>query len=346
LKKFGYYLLKCWVSVGLFWYYRKIQGVGQEQVPKSGPILLLSNHQNALLDVLLIATQCGRKPWFLARSDVFKSPWVRPLFAFLQMLPIYRIRDGRDTLHKNAAIFEECGKLLAAGEAVVLFPEGNHSLKRRVRPLSKGFTRIIDKALDQNPKMDLRVVPIGQNYQDARLVGDSTAIHFGQSISVQEFVGKEDYVVALKQTVFNRLTRLTTHVVQEEAYDGIITALTDRKTDFTQPMFIGADTDVTKMDVSTVTEEKHWTFFSILFFLNNLPFILCWKVFLKPKVPETEFEGTFRFGFALLAYSCCYCMAFILLSCLQSVALAAIIVFMHAFLNLALVKSGYGRTSK
>ena len=59
------------------------------------------------------------------------------------MLPVYRIRDGWGNLNKNTAIFSKSALLLSEDEAVVVFPEGNHNLRRTVSPLSKGFTRVV-----------------------------------------------------------------------------------------------------------------------------------------------------------------------------------------------------------
>jgi 1-acyl-sn-glycerol-3-phosphate acyltransferase len=71
---------------------------------------------------------------------VFKKPLVAKILDSLQMLPVYRIRDGWGNLTNNTAVFERCSKLLKTGECIVIFPEGNHNLKRTVRPLSKRFT--------------------------------------------------------------------------------------------------------------------------------------------------------------------------------------------------------------
>ncbi|HZJ21288.1 MAG TPA: 1-acyl-sn-glycerol-3-phosphate acyltransferase, partial [Pricia sp.] len=74
MKNLGYRLLKLWIKAGLYLYYGKIKISGLENVPRNEPVLFLPNHQGALMDVLLIVTDCHRKPFFLTRSDVFKRP--------------------------------------------------------------------------------------------------------------------------------------------------------------------------------------------------------------------------------------------------------------------------------
>ena len=76
----------------MFFYFRKIAIHNLNNVPKDKPVLLLGNHQNALLDALLIATKCGRFAHFLTRAGVFQKPLVSNILKSLQMLPVYRVR--------------------------------------------------------------------------------------------------------------------------------------------------------------------------------------------------------------------------------------------------------------
>ena len=72
----------------------------------------------------------NRFSYFLTRAAVFKKPLVAKLLNSVQMLPVYRIRDGWGNIANNNAIFESCTKLLHQGNAVAIFPEGSHNLAR------------------------------------------------------------------------------------------------------------------------------------------------------------------------------------------------------------------------
>lgn len=341
MKQFGYYFFKGWVAVGLFFYYRKINVIGLENASKDKPVLFLSNHQNALLDILLIATRCNRKPWYLTRSDVFKNKLFSPLFAFLQMLPIYRIRDGRASLSKNQAIFDRCSRLLAEEEAILLFPEGNHSLRRRVRPLSKGFVRILENGLEKAPDLDIQLVPIGQNYQSPMELGDSAALYFGKPIAVQDFIKESNFIERLKQEVFESLTQLTTHIEMEDEYETLISKFEAKTTNFLFPKKINRAISTNDFSILPKTKSNALTkLFRALFYVLNLPMVLLWRVSLKPKVPEAEFRATFRFGFALICYPFFYALILVLFSTFFELKTACIFVVVHAVLNLLLVKSG------
>ncbi len=336
MRQLGYYFFKYWVSTGLFFYYKRIKIEGLENIPKDKPVLFLSNHQNALMDVLLIATRCSRKPWFLTRADVFKNSLFRPLFRFLQMLPIYRMRDGRGSLSKNKAIFDTCGSLLVSGGALLLFPEANHSLKRQVRPLSKGFTRIIDMALERQNDLDVHLVPIGQNYQCAVRWGDSAAVYYGRPIRVQEFMASKDHKIVLKQEIFNRLTALTSHIADDRDYDGSIEKLKALDTDFTDPEKVNAKLKSLSVLPSDIAQKNNFlqTLGRFLFYMTNLPVVFLWRVLVKPIVPEPEFISTFRFGYAMLAYPIFYMLSFLILKNLYEWKTACLLIVVHAVFNL------------
>lgn len=340
MKQLGYNFIRLWVKVGLFCYYKNIEVVGMENIPKNKPIVFLSNHQNALMDVLLIATHLKKRPWFITRSDIFKGRFLKSLFNFLQMLPVYRIRDGKSNLHKNNAIFSQCGELLEAHEAILLFPEANHSLKRRVRPLSKGFTRIINSALEKNPDLDLQLVTIGQNYAYPTQVGDSAVLYFGKPIAAQEYKDATDFVNEIKQKVFESLTELTTHI-PEIRYNEIISKIGVEGEHYLYPK--RNNLRIAKDAIPQKTSPKKSSVSGILkslFYLSNLPLVFLWKILVKPRVPEPEFEATFRFAFALLLYPIFYGIFGLILWNVYGLKTFFFGILGHIFLNMVLIKFG------
>ena len=194
MKKLWLHTVRIYLSVGLFFYYKKIKVVKEASIPKNTPILFMSNHQNALIDALLIATTSGRFSYFLTRAAVFKKAFVSKLLHSVNMLPVYRVRDGWSTITKNNFIFKTCTEKLKNNQSVALFPEGSHHINRTVRPLSKGFTRIVFEALNIHPNLDLQMVPIGLNFKEGTTFGDSVSIYYGEPIAaksmVKEFLNK------------------------------------------------------------------------------------------------------------------------------------------------------------
>ncbi len=333
MKNFGYNLARLWVKIGLYLYFGKIKVSGLSHIPKDKPVLFLSNHQNALLDVLLIGIDCNRKPYFLTRADVFNSPILKVIFDIFQMIPIYRIRDGRETLKKNQAVFDRCADLLQNKQAILMFPEANHNLMRRVRPLSKGFTRIIFNALDIDPDLDIQLVPVGLNYSDATKFPSKVTLFFGGAISVQNHYDPSDEKIAIdniKEAISEKLKTLTTHIEDKDTYNETIKVLDAAGVDYLNPQSVNSKLQNLSA-ISSAPAEKNGSFvamaFKTLFTVLNLPIVLIWRVFVKPKVPEPEFMGTMRYGFAMLSYPVYYFLLFVVLGLAFGYVVSLLVIF-------------------
>jgi len=187
MKRIWYHLVKIYIRTGLHFYFKEIKVIGKENIPKKGALLFVSNHKNALIDPLLIATTTTRNIHFLTRASAFKITLVRWILSTVNMLPIYRLRDGKETLAKNNEIFRKCYNILNKKRSLLIFPEGTHDIRRWVRPLSKGFTRITFGALEQNDALDLTIVPVGLNYSKADAYAESVAIYYGKPIAVNQY---------------------------------------------------------------------------------------------------------------------------------------------------------------
>lgn len=297
-------MLKSYLRLGLFFYFKRIVVSGVEYIPKDKPVLLLSNHQNALLDALLIATSIKGYGYYLARAGVFKKVLVSKLLLSLQLIPVYRIRDGYSNLTNNNEIFETAANLLNENKTVTIFPEGSHNLARRVRPLSKGFTRIIFNVLDKNSESELLLIPIGVNFTKAKACPDSAAIYFGEPIAAKGYLkdDKHKAVVNLKNDVHKAISQLTTHI-PEENYDVTLTKLESLNVDFLNPQSINnciaSNFEVCK---SKPKSKGNWLRVGLkyLLILNLLLPYAIWKLVAQPKIKEIEFTSTFRFAIAVV----------------------------------------------
>tara|TARA_R110001592_G_scaffold114996_4_gene315195 strand:+ start:1581 stop:2633 length:1053 start_codon:yes stop_codon:yes gene_type:complete len=345
---FIYSIVKLVVKTGLYTYHKKIVITGLDNVPTHKPVLFLPNHQSALIDVLLIATDCQRKPYFLTRADVFSSSWLRLIFSYFKMLPIYRMRDGRETLVNNNLIFDTCAEILNRGEALVIFPEANHNLQRRVRNLSKGFTRIILRSFELYPELDIQLVPVGLNYKNAVHFPDEVAVHYGKSISAKSLFDLDDINKSsqtIKNEVYDRLKKLTTHIPNELDYDAAISRLNDENINFLNPEVVNNKIqEITKENGFSNDEgssgKKQFNFLKSVLVMVNFPLVLLWRLWLKPKVPEDEFIGTFRFVFSLIFYPIYLFILFIAISFSQNIEIALLTIGVLTAFNVLLVKFG------
>lgn len=281
------------VKVTLHGYYRRIIVEGKENIPKNRPVILVANHQNALIDPLLLATHTRLKPWFLTRAAVFTNPTVARLLHFIRMLPVYRVRDGFSTIQQNQHTFDQTFEVLRKNGTVVIFAEGSHSLVRNLRPLSKGFTRIAFGLKEKYPEVEPVILPVGLQFSAHMRSGSSVRITFGQAIPIDMPSSQSG---KLTKSVENALRSLIVDI-PNEGYESQLQNLIDHEVDLTS-----------KQDVETFLETgKVINPVSDAGSLNNklmkiFHFPLFWLWLMKKKgVKDEVFSSTWKFliGFVL-----------------------------------------------
>jgi len=340
LKKIWLHSVTAYIKLGLFFYYKKIKVVDAKNIPKDKPVLFLSNHQNALLDPLLIATTCGRFSYFLTRASVFKKSFISKLLKSCNMLPVYRVRDGWNTITNNKSIFDSFTDLLHQNESIFIFPEGSHNLNRTLRTLSKGFTRIVFDTLEKYPDTDLQLIPIGLNFANPENFGDSVSIYFGKPIAAKPFVSgnRNDDVVSLKHNIHSEISKLTTHI-PAEGYEETLQKLDALHVDYLNPKAVNKCIANNFEDCEQKPKSNlNWlrSLLKGLLILNLLPPYLIWKFVAQPKIKDIEFTGTFRFAIAItLVPLYLLIIGFVLAAIFTSTIGFGYVVFVLAFALLA-----------
>ena len=102
--------------VPFFLVYFRLQRVGREHLPRSGPLLLASNHRS-FLDPFVIGTLVRRPVYYMAKRELFEKRWQAWALNALGAFPVDRGAGDRDATQTARAI-------LARGDCVVVFPEG------------------------------------------------------------------------------------------------------------------------------------------------------------------------------------------------------------------------------
>jgi len=222
LKKLWYNLFKIYVRTGLFFYTKKIKIVGRENIPKKGAVLFAVNHPNGLMDPLMVTTNTPRITHYLVRAAIFKKPIVKKFLGTLNLMPIYRIRDGVKELSKNTEVFNDCYDILNQQQALMIFPEGSHDRRRTIRTISKGFTRILFGALEKYPELKITVIPVGVTYQNSSQFPSKVAINYGKPIVANDFYNPNEInpsIKKIKEAVSSQLKELSVHIPFDENYD-------------------------------------------------------------------------------------------------------------------------------
>jgi 1-acyl-sn-glycerol-3-phosphate acyltransferase len=121
-------------------YYRFAVAGGD--VPRTGPVLLVANHPNSLLDPAMVAAAARRPVRFLAKSSLFTHPAVGWLVRGAGAIPVYRQQDDPTQMRRNLEMFRAVHTALASGAAVGIFPEGISHNYPAIAPLKTGAARI------------------------------------------------------------------------------------------------------------------------------------------------------------------------------------------------------------
>jgi 1-acyl-sn-glycerol-3-phosphate acyltransferase len=120
----------------LFFRYRVIH---PERMIQSGPVILAMNHQS-YLDPPLAGIACNRAIYFLARKSLLKIPILGPILPKLNVIPVDQ--EGGDRSALKALL-----RILRAGEAAIVFPEGGRSVDGNLQPAQPGLGFVIAKTL-------------------------------------------------------------------------------------------------------------------------------------------------------------------------------------------------------
>ena len=138
----GYRLVRGIARLLLWLFYRRIEVVGRDRIPLTGPLIVTPNHHNALVDAMLIVATFSRPIRALAKSTLFRHPLIAPFLWLTGSVPVYRRAEAGDDPRRNDEMFGAVVGALRAGEAVLIFPEGRSQPQPTVLPLRTGVARI------------------------------------------------------------------------------------------------------------------------------------------------------------------------------------------------------------
>ena len=217
-------LIRSVLSVILRVFFPRIEISGIDRVPVDGPVMLVVNHPNGLIDPLFLLCLSPRPVSFLAKSPLFDMPVIGWFVKAMGSIPVYRRQDGAFDPSKNRDTFERTRNILASGGAIAIFPEGASHGDPKLRPIKTGAARIALGATSiSSDTQPLAIVPLGIYYTAKRTFRSSALLYFGEPISVAPAPLKSngeppaDVVRALTGRIEQALNDVTLQADEHEA---------------------------------------------------------------------------------------------------------------------------------
>ncbi len=163
--------------------------VAGRRVPRTGPVLLVANHPNSMVDPGAVAAAARRPVRFLAKAPLFDSVAIGWLVRGAGAIPVYRSEDDPAGSSRNVKMFSAAHRALANGSVVGIFPEGWSHSEPSLTPLKTGAARIALGAAELLGH-SFPVVPIGLTFRDkVRFRSDALAL-VGRPIAWDDLAGR------------------------------------------------------------------------------------------------------------------------------------------------------------
>lgn len=178
-------------------FYRRIETSSLAGVPGEGPVLLIANHPNGLVDPMLVLAVLPRPVVFVAKSTLWKIPVLGRLLDLLGCVPVIRKKEAAGEIsskgeERNRASFERLAGELTRGGCVLIFPEGRSHSDPHLSELHTGAARIL-LLLKSSPI----VVPVGFWFTKKEEFRSDVLLRFGAPVEPPAVPGVESWTEAM-----------------------------------------------------------------------------------------------------------------------------------------------------
>ena len=184
---------------------------GAENIPKSGPAIIISNHMS-YADVLFFGAflfKNGRAPRFIGKRSVFNVPVIGRILLAAGQIPV-----DRESTHASRAL-DHAVAALKAGHLIGIYPEGTLTRDENLWPMvaKTGAARLA--IITQLPIVPVAAWGVGDvlpPYSKVPRIWKRSKITLraGKAIDMSPWYGKQDDQVALAQATAHVMDVLTT----------------------------------------------------------------------------------------------------------------------------------------
>ncbi len=181
----------------IFWLFAKIylrlKVVGKKNFPKSGGLIVASNHVS-YLDPVLVGVSASREINYMAKKELFENPIMSKLLWSWHVFPVKR--DSADLF-----AIKEAMRRVKKGEGLMIFPEGTRQSGKEFGKPEEGVGFLVSK-------LNVPVIPVYVSGTDQALPKDAkfikpkkVTVHFGQPISFERRTSYQDIAVKIMEEI-------------------------------------------------------------------------------------------------------------------------------------------------
>lgn len=172
----GFTLARGLIRLLLAVFYRRIEVVGAERIPASGPLIVAANHHNSVVDAMILLAVVPRRLRTLAAAELFGNPLVGPFLRILGALPVSRPRETGADPGKNKDLFAATTATLRSGGGIMIFPEGRTQPEPVLLELRTGAARMLLAAQDEPDTPAVTLLPVGMMFEKPGIFREGRAI--------------------------------------------------------------------------------------------------------------------------------------------------------------------------
>lgn len=172
--------------------------------PASGPVLLVANHPNSIVDAIVVAASVRRPIRFLAKATLFDQPGLGALVRAGGAIPVYRRQDDPALTDRNTRVFEAVHDALAAGAVVGIFPEGLSHSEPSLAQLRTGAARIALGAAERR-SIQFPIVPVGIVARQKQTFRSECAALVGEPVPWDDLAGRPESDVEAVRELTDRI---------------------------------------------------------------------------------------------------------------------------------------------
>ena len=122
--------------VHLYW---RTQIYGAQNIPPTGPFVIVANHASLLDPYLIDWASKKRELYFLAKEELFRNPLLGYFLTQCNAIPVKRGVMDEEAIRR----FHD---IVASGKPIGIFPEGTRTLTGEVQPGKKGSGMLVYNA--------------------------------------------------------------------------------------------------------------------------------------------------------------------------------------------------------